>query len=144
NTATANTFVPLGISIAVGIGQHPMMIAVPMAIGAGLAFSLPVSTPPNAIVFGSGLIRIPDMFKVGILANFIGIAIALVVMYVMLPVAFGIKQGEMPAVPKVVQMKEAVLKNTMPNADDAALFAALQKAFPKLSADELNALLADR
>jgi len=144
NTATANTFVPLGISIAVGIGQHPMMIAVPMAIGAGLAFSLPVSTPPNAIVFGSGLIRIPDMFKVGILANFIGIAIAIVVMYVMLPVAFGIKQGEMPAVPKVVQMKEAVLKNTMPNADEATLFEALQKAFPKLSADELNALLAKR
>jgi len=142
NTATANTFVPLGISIAVGIGQHPMMIAVPMAIGAGLAFSLPVSTPPNAIVFGSGLIRIPDMFKVGILANFIGIAIAIVVMYVMLPVAFGIKQGEMPAVPKVVQMKEAVLKNTMPNADEATLFEALQKAFPKLSTDELNALLA--
>jgi len=143
NTATANTFIPLGISIAVGVGQHPMMIAVPMAIGAGLAFSLPVSTPPNAIVFGSGMIRIPDMFKVGILANFIGIGIAIVVMYVMMPFAFGIKQGEMPAVPKVVQMKRAVLKNTMPNADDAIIFKALQDAFPKQTAEQLKALLVE-
>ncbi len=142
NTATANTFIPLGISIAVGVGQHPLMIAVPMAIGAGLAFSLPVSTPPNAIVFGSGLIRIPDMFKVGILSNFIGIAIAIVVMYLVMPIAFGVKQGEMPAVPKVVQMKEAVLKNTMPTADDATIFEALKQAFPKLSEEQLNNLLA--
>ncbi len=141
NTATANTFVPLGISIAVGVGQHPLMIAVPMAIGAGLAFSLPVSTPPNAIVFGSGMIRIPDMFKVGILANFIGIGIAIAVMYVMLPYAFHVQKGVMPAVPKVVKMKEAVLRSTLHTDDQEVILGALHQSFPEVSIETLQEMI---
>jgi len=91
NTAVAATFVPLAISIAKGLGVDPLIMAIPVALGASLAFSLPVATPPNAIVFGSGLIRIPDMFKAGMTLNLIGIVLAIGVMYVMMPIAFGVK-----------------------------------------------------
>jgi solute carrier family 13 (sodium-dependent dicarboxylate transporter), member 2/3/5 len=91
NTAVAATFVPLSVSIAQGVGAHPLTMAIPVALGASLAFSLPVATPPNAIVFGSGLIRVPDMFKSGMTYNIVGIAISIAVMYVMMPLAFGVK-----------------------------------------------------
>ena len=91
NTAVAATFVPLAISIAQGLGVSPLLMAIPVALGASLAFSLPVATPPNAIVFGSGLIRVPDMFKSGMTLNLIGIVISIAVMYVMMPIAFGVK-----------------------------------------------------
>ncbi len=91
NTAVAATFVPLAISIAQGLGVSPLTMAIPVALGASLAFSLPVATPPNAIVFGSGLIRVPDMFKSGMILNLIGIVISIAVMYVMMPIAFGVK-----------------------------------------------------
>jgi sodium-dependent dicarboxylate transporter 2/3/5 len=91
NTAVAATFVPLAISVAQGVGAHPLTMAIPVALGASMAFSLPVATPPNAIVFGSGLIRVPDMFKSGMALNIIGVLITLVVMYVTMPIAFGVK-----------------------------------------------------
>ncbi|MGE4526859.1 MAG: DASS family sodium-coupled anion symporter [Rhodospirillaceae bacterium] len=91
NTAVAATFVPLAISIAQGLGVSPLTLAIPVALGASLAFSLPVATPPNAIVFGSGLIRVPDMFKSGMTYNLIGIVISIAVMAVMMPIAFGVK-----------------------------------------------------
>jgi len=95
NTATAATFVPLAVALAQGLNVHPLVFAIPVALGASLAFSMPVSTPPNAIVFGSGLIRIPDMFKAGMVYNLIGIVIAIAVMSVMMPIAFGVSIGPM-------------------------------------------------
>jgi sodium-dependent dicarboxylate transporter 2/3/5 len=91
NTAVAATFVPLAISVAQGVGAHPLTMAIPVALGASLAFSLPVATPPNAIVFGSGLVRVPDMFKSGMTLNLIGILITMVSMYIFMPIAFGVK-----------------------------------------------------
>ncbi len=91
NTAVAATFVPLAISIAQGLGVSPLLMAIPVALGASLAFALPVATPPNAIVFGSGLIRVPDMFKSGFTLCLIGIVLSIAVMYVMMPIAFGVK-----------------------------------------------------
>ncbi|WP_337998330.1 SLC13 family permease, partial [Oleispirillum naphthae] len=89
NTAVAAVFVPLAIAAAQGMGSNPLLLAIPTALGASLAFSLPVATPPNAIVFGSGLVRVPDMFKSGMTLNLIGIVITIAVMTVMLPIAFG-------------------------------------------------------
>jgi sodium-dependent dicarboxylate transporter 2/3/5 len=91
NTAVAATFVPLGISMAQGLGLPPLLVAIPIALGASLAFSLPVATPPNAIVFGSGIIRVPDMFKAGMTLNIICIVITLIMVRLLLPIAFGIQ-----------------------------------------------------
>jgi sodium-dependent dicarboxylate transporter 2/3/5 len=86
NTATTATLVPLLAAIAPGLGLDPLLLIVPAALGASCAFMLPVATPPNAIVFGSGLVRIADMSRAGLWLNWIGIVlIALLAETVLLP-----------------------------------------------------------
>jgi sodium-dependent dicarboxylate transporter 2/3/5 len=69
NTATAAAFLPLVVSLAMGIGADPMLLAVPTALAASCAFMMPVATPPNAIVYGTGAITIPQMAKAGLWLN---------------------------------------------------------------------------
>ncbi len=69
NTATAAAFLPIVASVAVGIGEDPLLFALPAAVAASCAFMLPVATPPNAIVYGSGVIRISDMARAGLVLN---------------------------------------------------------------------------
>jgi len=69
NTATTATFLPVVASVAVGMGQAPMVLVLPAAIAASCAFMLPVGTPPNAIVFASGLVPLPRMARVGLVMN---------------------------------------------------------------------------
>lgn len=69
NTAVATLLIPLFISIAESIGAPPLGLALIIAFGASCAFMLPVATPPNAIVYGTGHIRQIDMIKVGIILN---------------------------------------------------------------------------
>jgi sodium-dependent dicarboxylate transporter 2/3/5 len=73
NTATTTALVPMFAAMAVGLGIAPITIIIPATIAASCAFMLPVATPPNAIVFGSGLIRIPQMARAGIWLNILGI-----------------------------------------------------------------------
>lgn len=75
NTATAATLVPVLAALAPGLGVHPYMLVFPAAIAASFAFMLPVATPPNAIVFGSGRITIPQMAKAGIVLNVLGVLV---------------------------------------------------------------------
>jgi sodium-dependent dicarboxylate transporter 2/3/5 len=75
NTATAAALVPIVAAVAPGLGLHPLALAVPVAIAASLAFMLPVATPPNAIVFGSGMLEVRDLMRMGIRLNVISIAI---------------------------------------------------------------------
>ncbi len=75
NTATAATFVPILAGIAPGLGLSPYVLIVPAAIAASCAFMLPVATPPNAVVFGSGRITIPQMCRAGLWLNLIGVAL---------------------------------------------------------------------
>ncbi len=75
NTATTATFLPVAGAIAIQSGIDPIMLAVPVTLAASCAFMLPVATPPNAIVFGSGLLTIPKMARAGIVINIIGIAL---------------------------------------------------------------------
>jgi len=75
NTATTATLVPILASLAPGLGLHPFLLIVPAAIAASCAFMLPVATPPNAIIFGSGLVSIPQMCRAGLLLNLIGIVL---------------------------------------------------------------------
>ncbi|OGG97716.1 MAG: anion transporter [Candidatus Lambdaproteobacteria bacterium RIFOXYD12_FULL_49_8] len=96
NTATAAMVMPILAAIAVGLGQNPLLLLVPAAIAASCAFMLPVATPPNAIVFGSGYVTIPQMAKSGFGLNLIGIALTMVVTYVFLIPIFDIVMGEIP------------------------------------------------
>ncbi len=72
NTATASTFLPILGGVAVGIGVDPMLLLVPAGLAASCAFMMPVATPPNAIVFGSGHVTIRQMVKAGFWLNLIG------------------------------------------------------------------------
>jgi len=71
NTATAALLIPLFISVAVPLQVSPVVMAVLIAVGASCAFMLPVATPPNAIVFASGLIRQREMMRVGLRLNLV-------------------------------------------------------------------------
>ncbi|MCW0260481.1 DASS family sodium-coupled anion symporter [Campylobacter lari] len=79
NTASAALLVPLFISIAETLGVRALGLALIIAIGASCAFMLPVATPPNAIVFGTGHIKQQEMVKVGIILNiFCSVSIAII------------------------------------------------------------------
>lgn len=75
HTAATNMIGPLAIGAALSAGFNPVPVAVGVALSASLGFMLPVSTPPNAIVYASGYIPITKMIKTGIYIDFIGIAI---------------------------------------------------------------------
>jgi sodium-dependent dicarboxylate transporter 2/3/5 len=81
NIATASAFLPILGSVALGIGIDPLLLVVPPAIAASCAFMLPVATPPNAIVFGSGQIRIAQMAKAGLWLNLVGIILITITTY---------------------------------------------------------------
>jgi sodium-dependent dicarboxylate transporter 2/3/5 len=75
NTATTATFLPVVGAIAIESGFDPITVTVPVTFAASCAFMLPVATPPNAIVFGSGMLTIPKMARAGFLLNLVGIGI---------------------------------------------------------------------
>lgn len=73
NIATTATFLPVVGAIAIESGFDPIVLAVPVTFAASCAFMLPVATPPNAIVFGSGMLTIPKMVRAGMMLNIVGI-----------------------------------------------------------------------
>ncbi|MDH4255590.1 MAG: DASS family sodium-coupled anion symporter [Gammaproteobacteria bacterium] len=79
NLATTATFLPVVGAIAVQAGVPPIMLTVPITIAASCAFMLPVATPPNAIVFATGAISIPQMVRAGFWLNLIGIVIVSII-----------------------------------------------------------------
>jgi sodium-dependent dicarboxylate transporter 2/3/5 len=96
NTATAAAFLPILASSALGIGQNPMLFVIPAAVAASCAFMLPVATPPNAIIYGSGKVTIPHMAKAGLWLNiFVSILLTLAC-YTLLAWVFGIEPNVMP------------------------------------------------
>lgn len=90
NTATAAGFLPLLGPVAESITGTPMIWVIPAAIAASCAFMMPVATPPNAIVFGSGQIRMGDMIRAGFLLNIIAIALITLTSVTLLPFVFGL------------------------------------------------------
>lgn len=83
NTAVANAFIPVLAAMSIGLGVAPLPILVGATLAASCAFMLPVATPPNAIVFSSGYLRIADMARAGIWMNLIGSALIVSVVLLM-------------------------------------------------------------
>ncbi len=75
NTAQVATMLPIMAALAPVLGVPPGLLLLPCTLAASLAFMMPVGTPPNAIVFGTGLVTIPQMVRAGFLLNLAGIAI---------------------------------------------------------------------
>ena len=81
NTATTATLVPILAGLAPGLGVDPYLLIFPVALGASCAFMMPVATPPNAIVFGSGYVTIPQMVRAGIWLNLASIVLITALMF---------------------------------------------------------------
>ena len=81
NTATTATFIPILAALAPVFDLHPFMLIVPAAIAASCAFMLPVATPPNAIVFGSGHVTIQQMIRAGFWLNLTGVVLITILVY---------------------------------------------------------------
>jgi sodium-dependent dicarboxylate transporter 2/3/5 len=97
NTATTAAFLPILGAVAVGLGENPFLLAVPAALGASCAFMLPVATPPNAIVYGSGMLSIPEMSRAGLWLNLASVLLVTALAYALLGMAFGVELGAVPA-----------------------------------------------
>lgn len=75
NLASVNMFLPILASTANELGAPPLSLMIPATLSASCAFMLPVATPPNAIVYGSGRIRMADMLRAGLWLNLIGVVL---------------------------------------------------------------------
>ncbi len=89
NTATAAAFLPVAASLATGMGADPLVLAIPTVLGASCAFMLPVATPPNAIVYGSGRLSVPQMARAGIWLNILLIALINIAVFTLAAKVFG-------------------------------------------------------
>ena len=91
NLATTAMILPVLASLAFEIGVHPFGIMIGATVAASQCFNmLPVATPPNAIVFGSGYLKIPDMVSRGIVLNIFSIILIAVMVYFILPLLWDI------------------------------------------------------
>jgi sodium-dependent dicarboxylate transporter 2/3/5 len=88
NLATTAMLLPVLVSLASAIGVHPYFLLVGATVAASCAFMLPVATPPNAVVFGSGYLKIEDMIKKGIWMNIISIILLTLIVYFILPLVW--------------------------------------------------------
>lgn len=85
NTATALLLMPILAPAGIAAGVDPALLMVPAAMSASYGFMMPVGTPPNAIVFGTGMVPMARMAREGLVLNFIGIAIITVMCYLLVP-----------------------------------------------------------
>ena len=97
NTATTSVMRPMLVGAAApALGLNPLLVMIPATISASCAFMMPVATPPNAVVFGSDRLTIPQMARAGIVLNLIGtLLVTAIVYFVALPV-FGIEPNVVP------------------------------------------------
>ena len=97
NLATTSMLLPILAPMALSMNVHPYTLLVAATVAASCAFMLPVATPPNAVVFGSGYLRIPDMVKAGIWMNILSILLITVIIFTLLPLFWGFDMNEFPA-----------------------------------------------
>jgi sodium-dependent dicarboxylate transporter 2/3/5 len=85
NLATTAMILPVLAPLALALDVHPYVLMIGATVAASCAFMLPVATPPNAVVFGSGYLKIKDMVRVGIWMNIISIALLTLITLFVLP-----------------------------------------------------------
>ncbi len=96
NTATTEMILPILASVAIAMKVNPLLLMIPATLSASCAFMMPVATPPNAIVFGSGRLRIAEMARAGLLLNILGALIIAAFFYFLGSSIFGIEAGVFP------------------------------------------------
>ncbi len=96
NTATTEMILPILASVAVAMKTNPLLLMIPATLSASCAFMMPVATPPNAIIFGSGRIKIAEMARVGIAINLIGVLVIGLVFYFLGTAVLGIDTATFP------------------------------------------------
>lgn len=96
NLATTAMLLPILAPLALAMNLHPYMLMVSTTLAASCAFMLPVATPPNAVVFGSGYLHIPDMIRTGIWMNILSIIIITLTVYFLLPLVWDIIPTKFP------------------------------------------------
>lgn len=92
NTATASAFLPILAGVAGGLSVDELWILAPATIAATCGFVMPVGTPPNALVFGSGQVTIAQMARAGILLDLLGLVLIPVMVYLLGPWALGLNR----------------------------------------------------
>ncbi len=96
NLATTAMLLPILAPMALTIDVHPYILMVAATVAASCAFMLPVATPPNAVVFGSGYLRIPDMVRAGIWMNLLSILFLTAMVYFLLPLLWDFVPTKFP------------------------------------------------
>ncbi len=97
NTATATMILPVVASLALTLEIHPFALMIPCALAATCGFMLPAGTPPNAIIFATGKLRITEMVRVGFIVNLISVVLIVVAVYYLVPPVFDIELNVVPA-----------------------------------------------
>ncbi|MFW3385340.1 UNVERIFIED_CONTAM: SLC13 family permease [Kocuria sp. CPCC 205274] len=97
NAATATMILPVMAAFAIALGVHPYALMVPCAMAANCAFMLPVGTPPNAILFGTGKVTIMEMVRTGFWLNIVALLLIVVAVLYVLPALWGIDLMSTPA-----------------------------------------------
>lgn len=98
NLATTAMLLPILAPMALAMNIHPYLLLVAATLAASCAFMLPVATPPNAVVFGSGHLHIPDMMRAGIWMNIFSILLISLIIFYLLPTLWDFSINEIPPV----------------------------------------------
>lgn len=101
NLATTAMLLPVIAPVALALNVHPFTLMVGVTVAASCAFMLPVATPPNAVVFGSGYLKIPDMVKTGIWMNILSIILLTLATYYLLPLLWDFDISIFPEILKI-------------------------------------------
>ncbi len=96
NTATTEMLLPIIASLAIEIKVHPLLIMIPLTVAGSMAFMLPIATPPNAIAFGTGKIKMKHMIKAGFLINMLSILIITIITLTWGTIVFDIDPSTFP------------------------------------------------
>jgi len=96
NVATINIILPILATLSVSIHKNPLLLMIPATLTASHAFMLPIATPPNAVAFASGKIKIIEMAKLGFFLNLFGVVMNTCWIFILGPTVFDISLNQMP------------------------------------------------